>query len=139
MAEVNPKPGKIDEKSNLRVFTPKEEEEAMEKAAKTGAGTHRATERGYAGGEVIEPNQMVPPGTPVSENWMAKVKKGGEDLALAVEEAQSPRNDDPDLTTLSKQALEALAVDHGITKPGNLSKQDLITAIRAAYDRDRTQ
>ena len=38
---------------------------------KTGEATHRATERGYAGGAIIEPGEPVPAGIPVSIHWMA--------------------------------------------------------------------
>lgn len=104
----------------------------------TGAGTHRATMRGYAGGEIIEEGKLVPAGVPVSDNWMERVKKGDEKLARAIEEATDPSPDDVDLTQLSKAALEAMGAERGIN-PKGLSKADLITAINAAYDRDRTQ
>lgn len=107
-------------------------------AKMTESGSHRATERGYAGGELIEAGQLVPAGTPVSENWMEPVSGKDARLARAIEEAQSPRNDDVDLTQLSKAALEAEGVRHGIN-PKGLSKDGLIAAIKAAYDRDRTQ
>lgn len=103
----------------------------------TGVNTHRATERGYAAGELIEPGRIVPAGVPVSKNWMEPLRGEGR-LARAMEEAQDPQPDDVDLTQLAKSALQALAADHGINV-GGLSKEDLIAAIKAANDKDRTQ
>lgn len=142
MAEVNPKPGKIDDKTGFRTFSDKEAADAADKAAKTEAGSHRATARGYAGGEVIEPGRLVPAGAPVSDDWMEPVggKKASASearLARAIEEAQDPQPGDVDLTGLSKPALEAEALRHGINAKG-LSKDDLISAIKAANDKDRT-
>jgi len=98
----------------------------------TGSNTHRATEKGYALGQLVEANDFVPAGVPVSTEWMEPVK-GSSELERAVNEALDPQPGDVDLTKLSKAALEAKAVDHGIN-PGGLSKDDLITAIK-----DRTQ
>lgn len=109
----------------------------MSEVEKTEAGSHRATERGYANGELIEPGKLVPPGIAVSTEWMEPVN-GSAKLARAVEEAQDPKPGDVDLNQLSKAALEAKAAEHGIN-PGGLSKADLITAITAAFDKDRTQ
>lgn len=103
--------------------------------------TYRASERGYVDGRIVEGGEVFTTTAPKGE-WMDEAGgKGqpGEKLARAVEEAQDPRNDDPSLESLSKAALNAKALDHGITDPGKLSKKDLITAIKAAYDRDRTQ
>src|SRR5687768_6055565 len=100
----------------------------MAELTKTKAGSHRATARGYAKGELIEEGQLVPADVAVSDNWMEKTRAGS-DLERAVDEAQSPRNDDPNYEGMSKQALEAEAITHGITDPGKLSKKDLITAI----------
>lgn len=104
----------------------------------TGNGTHRATQRGYAGGEIIEEGRLVPPGTPVSDKWMERVKKGGEELARAVEEAQDPQPDDIDLEQLEGDALTAHAAQFGINR-GRLNDKNLRTAVRAAYDKDRAQ
>lgn len=110
----------------------------------TGANTHRATQRGYAidqeskAGTLVEEGEMVPANVPVSDTWMEKVKKGDQALAAAVEDAQQEKKDDPAYESLSKQALEALATDKGVTNVKGLSKDDLITAIKAAADRDRT-
>jgi len=104
----------------------------------TGSNTHRATEPGYALGQLVETGAFVPAGVTISENWMEKVKGGTNELERAVNEALDPQPGDVDLTKLSKPALEAKAVDHGIN-PANLSKDDLITAIKAAIDKDRTQ
>jgi hypothetical protein len=106
----------------------------MANKKETGINTHRATERGYAGGELIEPNDFVPAGYPVGD-WMESVD-GSAKLARAVDEALDPLPDDVDLTQLSKPALEAMAAERGINV-GTLSKTDLITAIKAAHDPKR--
>ena len=97
----------------------------------TGANTHVATERGYAD-TIIEPGEMVPADIPVSKEWM---KPTGKDAALlaATQAALDPSPDDVDLGKLSKQALEAMATERGIPVAG-LSKEDMITAIKAAHD-----
>jgi hypothetical protein len=48
--------------------------EAKARAAKpkTGEGTHVATRRGYAGGELIEEGGAIPAGIAISEVWMAE-------------------------------------------------------------------
>lgn len=101
----------------------------------TKAGSHRATQRGYAGGELIETGDLVPAGFPVSEEWMEPIKGSGR-LAEAVEEALDPLPGDVDLHQLGKPALEAMAAERGINV-GGLSKTDLITAITAAHDPKR--
>ncbi|ODP39259.1 hypothetical protein [Sphingomonas turrisvirgatae] len=106
-------------------------------AKETAVNSHRASQRGYANGLLIEEGEYVPAGVPVSETWMEKVGKD-DPLQRAVEEALDPQPGDVDLTRLSKAALEAKATEHGIN-PAGLSKDDLITAIKAAYDKDRTQ
>lgn len=102
----------------------------------TKPGSHVATERGYADGVIIEPNEPVPSGIPVSENWMEPVDKNESKLARAIDEALDPLPDDVDLTQLQPAALEALAAQKGIN-PKGLSKKDLITAIKAAHDPKR--
>jgi hypothetical protein len=103
---------------------------------KTGADTHRATQRGYAvdtttgAGVLVEAGELVPANIPVSDEWMERVK-GDRELAAAIAEGQDPLPKDVDLTQLSKPALEAMAAERGIN-PKGLSKDDLITAIKAA-------
>ncbi len=104
---------------------------------KTGSNTHQATERGYAFGQLIEARDIIPAGVPISTEWMKRID-GNPELERAVNEALDPQSGDVDLTQLSKAALQAKAVEHGIN-PGKLSEADLITAIKAAYDKDRTQ
>jgi hypothetical protein len=136
MADVNPKPGTVDEKSGLRSFTPEEHDKAVKAAAKTGHDTHRATMRGYAiasgsaAGQIVEEGEIVPANVPVSEEWMEKLDKKEAKLTAAVNEAQDENPKDTDLTALSKPALEAMAAERGINVSG-LSKADLITAIKA--------
>lgn len=103
----------------------------------TGSNTHRANQPGYASGVLLAAGDFVPAGIPVSENWMDEVD-GNAKLERAVNEALDPQPGDVDLTQLSKAALEAKAAEHGIN-PGGLTKPELITAIKAAYDKDRTQ
>lgn len=95
----------------------------------TGSNTHRATQRGYANGELVEAGDLVPSGITVSEEWMEPVKVS-KALAGAIEEATDPNPKDVDLHQLSKPALEAMAAERGINVAG-LSKADLITAITA--------
>jgi hypothetical protein len=51
----------------------------------TGAGTHRATQRGYAidpethAGVLVDEGEPVPANIPVSKEWMEAVKKGKDD------------------------------------------------------------
>lgn len=97
---------------------------------KTGQDTHRATERGYAHGQLIEIGGFVPADTPVSESWMEPLAAKDRKLAKAVQEAQDESPKDVDLTKLSKSALEAMAAERGVNVAG-LSKEDLITAIKA--------
>lgn len=42
----------------------------MTKRKLTGKGTHRATARGYADGELIEVGAAVPAGVAISGEWM---------------------------------------------------------------------
>jgi hypothetical protein len=136
MAEINPKPGTIDEKTGLRSFTPEESAKAVEAAAKTGDNTHRATARGYAipagtsDGVLIEDGEIVPANVPISEEWMEPLNKKTARLTDAVNEAQQDHPTDVDLTKLDKAALQAMAAERGINVDG-LGKADLITAIKA--------
>lgn len=41
----------------------------------TKPGSHVATQRGYAKGQIIEPGRPVPADVPVSENWMKTAPK----------------------------------------------------------------
>lgn len=101
----------------------------MAEAKVTTAISHRATERGYAGGELVEPGALVPAGTPVG-SWMEPIKKSDQALARAVEEAQDPFNRDVDLTQVGLPGLKAMAAERGINVKG-LSEADLIAAIKA--------
>lgn len=138
------RPGYIDTKSGLRVVTTKEANDAHEDVARTGAHTHRAMMRGYAvpdgadgAGVLVEVGEIVPAKVPVSDEWMEKIKGGKAEREAAAAEAQQPLKDDPDLTQLSKPALEALATEAGVTSVKGLSKDDLIAAINAQRDNTR--
>jgi hypothetical protein len=137
-------PGRINDKSGLRVVTTAEANEAHEKLPRTKANSHRATMRGYAvpdggngAGVLVEDGEIVPANVPVSDEWMAKIKKGDRALEDAVAEVQQPLKDDPDYTQLTNSALQALATEAGVTNVRGLSKDDLITAIKAARDNTR--
>jgi hypothetical protein len=136
------RPGYIDIRSSLRVVSTAEADEAHKKVARTKPNSHRATVRGYAvpdnaqgAGVLVEVGEIVPANVPVGE-WMEKIK-GKADLHGAVLESQQALKDDPDLSQLSKQALEALATEAGVTSVKGLSKDDLITAISAQRDNTR--
>lgn len=101
----------------------------MAKKNETGVNTHRATQRGYAKGMLIEPEDFVPDGVTISDAWMEEVE-GSAKRARAVREAQADHPGDPNLEALSKAALEAMAAERGVNTAG-LSKDDLIVAIRA--------
>lgn len=103
----------------------------------TEANSHRATERGYGMGQLIEPGCIVPAGVPVSESWMDEIEPKDRKLAAAVEDAQKRSKDDPDLTKLSKPALEALATERGVTDVSGLTRENLIAAIKAAAEPGR--
>lgn len=102
---------------------------ADRKYAMTKQNSHRATMRGYAFGELIEPGFLVPAGIAVSTEWMEPVK-GSRALAEAVEQAVSAHPDDVDLTSQSKAALEGLALSLDID-PAGLNKAELIATITA--------
>lgn len=99
----------------------------------TGDGTHRATQRGYAKGEVIEEGKPVPSGVPVSDKWMERTK-GDTAEARAVEDVLKPHKEDPDLTKLAKPALQALATNAGVTNVEGLTRENLIAAIKAQHE-----
>lgn len=92
----------------------------------------RATERGYVDGRIVEAGETfvtrADPGL-----WMEPTK-GGNDYGVqaAVDEAQYGKKADVDYEGMSEPALQALAALVGVTKPGELGKDDLIAAIKAA-------
>jgi hypothetical protein len=103
--------------------------------AKTGAGTHRATQRGYAAGQLIEEGDAVPEGIAVSEVWMEKVKGSDKGMAERFDEVQDSKKDDPALDSLSIAALQLRATEAGVTDVTGLKKADLISLINAERDR----
>lgn len=96
---------------------------------------YRALARGYVDGDIKDEGDVFAT-TADQGSWMEKLGKGDADDALdnAVSDTQSKIKDDPDLTTFSKQALEARALELGLTSAKGLDKDDLIAAIRAASD-----
>lgn len=138
------RPGYIARATGLRVVSTKEANEAHAKVKRTKANSHRAIARGHAvpdgadgAGTLLEDGDIVPANVPISDEWMTKIKGGSEAVEDAVAEAQQALKDDPDLTQLSKPALEALATEAGVTSVKGLSKDDLITAIKAERDNTR--
>lgn len=104
--------------------------------SRTGANTHRAIERGYAKGQLIEPGQMVPAGVVVSDRWMESLTKKEARMAEAIEQALDPQPDDVEIQNLSREALEAMAAERGID-PKGLTKKLLVDAIKANRDNTR--
>jgi hypothetical protein len=98
--------------------------------SETGNQTHRATERGYAKGELIEPGQFVPAGVAVSEKWMESLTPREANLQRATEEALDPQPGDVDVDALKGAALTAYAATLSINREG-LSDADLRAAVRA--------
>jgi hypothetical protein len=106
-----------------------------EQLAKKAPKMYRATARGYINGTIVDAGDVFATNMEKG-SWMEPVGKNSstdDDLAAAVSDTQSPLNDDPSLETFSKAALEAEALRLGLTSAKGLSKDDLITAIRAAY------
>lgn len=99
--------------------------------------TYKATERGYVDGRIIEADQVFSTTAPKGE-WMEPVRSKESEAARAVQEAQDPKPSDIDLEKVSGDALTAYALQFGINR-GRLGDDKLRDAIRAAYDKDRTQ
>lgn len=99
-------------------------------ADQTGVNTHRATQRGYAKGELIEEGQMVPAGVAVSDNWMESLTPKEARLARATEQALDPHPDDVNIAALKGDALTAYAATMNINRDG-LSDKDLRAAVTA--------
>lgn len=51
----------------------------------TEPGSHVATQRGYAGGVIVEPGELVPAGIAVAEEWMAPAAAPAAPAAPAAE------------------------------------------------------
>jgi len=96
----------------------------------TKANSHRATERGYAGGEIIEPGDLVPAGTPISDLWMEPLSKKEGEVARAMDEALSPNDADVNVEDLSGDALTGYAASLSINR-GKLNDKDLRAAVTA--------
>lgn len=109
-----------------------------EDIAKRKPKTYRAIARGYADGRVIEAGEVFTTRADKGA-WMEEVEGKQSALERAVDDAQSPISDDPDLTTFSKAALEARALELGLTNAKGLSKEDLIQVIQAGHDEDRAR
>lgn len=108
---------------------------SAEQLAKKEPKTYRATARGYVDGSIVEAGQVFSTRMPKG-SWMEPVGKASGKkarLADAIDDTQSPLNDHPALETFSLEALQAKALDLGLTDASGLDKDDLITAIRAAH------
>lgn len=110
-------------------------------AARPKAGatkTYRALSRGYLSteGRLVEEGEVFATTEPKG-SWMEPVK-GGNSYGVdeAVDDAQAPHPDDPNLEGLDEAALQAMATERGVTDAGSLSKADLITAIKGARRND---
>lgn len=93
---------------------------------------YRATARGYIDGMIREAGEVFATAD-TKGSWMEPIKGKQSRLEEAVDDTLASKKDDPDLTTFSKQALEAEALRLGLTDASGLDKDDLIAAIRAAY------
>jgi hypothetical protein len=112
---------------------PVREAPTAEEIAKREPKTYRALERGYVDGKVIEAGEVF--ATKADKGlWMEPVKKAEASYGvdMAVDEAGYGKKADVDYEGMSQPGLEALAALLGVTKPGELDKDELITAIRAA-------
>ena len=112
---------------------PKREAPTAEEIAKREPKTYRALERGYVDGKIVEAGEVF--ATKVDKGlWMEPVKAGSNKYGvdMAVDEAGYGKKADVDYEGMSQPGLEALAALLGVTKPGELGKDELITAIRAA-------
>lgn len=104
-----------------------------EDIAKRDPKTYRALERGYVDGKIVEEGEVF--ATKVDKGlWMEEVKPGSNKygVEMASDEAGYGKKADVDYEGMSEAALQALAALVGVTKPGELGKDDLITAIKAA-------
>ncbi len=95
--------------------------------------TYRATAKGYADGRIVEEGEVFTTAAPKGK-WMEPVKGsgGGYGVQEAADDAQAPHPDDTNFEGMDEAALQAMAAERGVTQPGELSKKDLITAIKAA-------
>lgn len=93
---------------------------------------YRANARGYIDGIIREPGEVFAT-SDTKGSWMDELKGKQSRVDEAVDDTLASKKDDPDLTTFSLEALQAEALRLGLTDATGLDKDDLITAIRAAY------
>lgn len=102
-----------------------------EEIAKREPKQYKALERGYVDGKIVEEGEVFFTKADKGQ-WMEKVKKGDDyGVDAAVDEAQYAKKADIDYEGMSQPALEVMAALAGVSKPGELSKDELITAIKA--------
>lgn len=109
-------------------------EPAKKKAPKsTGINTHKANQRGYADGMLIEAGEFVPADVPVSAEWMEPVSKKQAAQDRGIEEALSADDADVDVEALKGDALTAYAASLHINRGEQTDKQlrASVTAKRA--------
>lgn len=102
----------------------------MSKGKLTTTNSHRATERGYDGVEIVEAGEMVTAGIPVSAEWMEPVNKREAELTRALDEALDPNDADVNVEELSGDALTGYAAGLSINR-GKLNDKDLRAAVTA--------
>lgn len=111
----------------------RKEAPTADEIAKREPKTYRALERGYVDGKIVEEGEVF--ATKADKGlWMEPVKAGANKygVEMAADEAGYGKKADVDYEGMSEAALQALAALVGVTKPGELGKDDLITAIKAA-------
>jgi hypothetical protein len=104
-----------------------------EQIAKREPVRYRAMDRGYVDGKIVEPGEVFVTRADMG-SWMEKVKSGSDKYTVeeAADEAGYAKKLDVNYENMSEAGLEALAALVGVSDPGALKKDDLITAIRAA-------
>jgi len=124
--------GHIDEKTGFRVATPRQVDEAWEDLPKTGPGSHRATERGYAvvpgeeanAGVLVEPGEYVPAGVAISEQWMkdARPKKSSRNEDDGDDYDETPPTPPP-----PRSQTEAMISGHPLPHPPEMPSMPQFT------------
>jgi len=110
---------------------PDDDRPTAKEIAKRDPKTYRAMERGYVDGRIVEAGEVFTT-TADKGSWMEKAKQSDYGVDMAVEEAGMAKKVDIDYDSLSDAAIEVFAAMNGVSKPGELSREEQIEAIRAA-------